>query len=320
MLNRLTDLYRRTGADVPYGNPLPSHGTEMEGWFWRVTDEDAGRALIALCSVNRQPAGDWSTAAVGVHPGLVVRSGALGNAQALQSPFSVSAGDDSGNFTVSTDRVRFELGDLRLNMEITDRFAWPKAFGGGGVFSAIPFLNQYWHPYCLGGRASGTVEYGSESWSFDGAKVYAERNWGKGFPLRWWWGQAHDFGGDDVCVAFSGGLLSLGPIARDVNGIVVRVGKKVIRMTPPVLVRSEVGDNQWLIRGKSRRYEIELVGDGRHLPPHVLPVPLPAQRRNIDTDFEHLGGRLHCTVRESGRLLFEGTSELAALEVGTRPK
>jgi len=320
MLNRLTDLYRRTGADVPYGNPLPSHGTEMEGWFWRVTDEAAGRALIALCSVNRQPTGDWSTAAVGVHPGLVVRSGALGNAQALQSPFSVSAGDDSGNFTVSTDRVRFELGDLRLNMEITNRIAWPKAFGGGGVFSAIPFLNQYWHPYCLGGRASGTVEYGSESWSFDGAKVYAERNWGKGFPLRWWWGQAHDFGGDDVCVAFSGGLLSLGPIARDVNGIVVRVGKKVIRMTPPVLVRSEVGDNQWLIRGKSRRYEIELVGDGRHLPPHVLPVPLPAQRRNIDTDFEHLGGRLHCTVRESGRLLFEGTSELAALEVGTRPK
>jgi tocopherol cyclase len=320
MLNSLINAYRRTGADVPYGNPLPSHDTEMEGWFWRVTDEAAGRALIALCSVNRQPAGDWSTAAVGVHPGLVVRSGALDNALAIRSPFSVSAGDDSGNFTVSTDRVRFELGDLRLNMEITDRFAWPKAFGGGGVFSAIPFLNQYWHPYCLGGRASGTVEYGAESWSFDGAKVYAERNWGKGFPLRWWWGQAHDFGADDVCVAFSGGLLSLGPIARDVNGIVVRVGKKVIRMTPPVLVRSEVGDNQWVIRGKSRRYEIELEGDGRHLPPHVLPVPLPAQRRNIDTDFEHLGGRLHCTVRESGRVLFKGTSELAALEVGTRPK
>jgi hypothetical protein len=49
-------------------------------------------------------------------------------------------------------------------------------------------------------------------------------------------------------------------------------------------------------------------------------VPLPAERRNIDTDFEHLGGRLRLTARERGRLLFDGTSELAALEVGTRPK
>jgi tocopherol cyclase len=101
--------------------------------------------------------------------------------------------------------------------------------------------------------------------------------------------------------------------------VVVRVGTKVIRMTPPLLVRSRVGDNQWSIRGRSPRYEIELEGDGRHLPPHVLPVPLPGERRNIDTDFEHLGGRLHCIVRESGRVLFEGTSELAALEVGSRP-
>ncbi len=320
MRSRLIDAYRRTGADVPFGDPLPSHGTEMEGWFWRVSDERSGRALIALCSVNRQPGGDWSTVAVGVHPGTFVRSGALGGARALQSPFSVTAGDESGSFTVGTDRVRFELGDLRLNMEIRDPVRWPKAFGGGGVFSAVPFLNQYWHPHCLGGKASGTVEYGDESWTFDGAKLYAERNWGAGFPLRWWWGQAHDFGDDDVCVAFSGGLLSLGPIARDVNGVVVRVGEKVIRMTPPVLVRSVLGDNQWVIRGRSLRYQIELEGDGRHLPPHVLPVPLPAQRRNIDTDFEHLGGRLRCTVREFGRLLFEGTSELAGLEVGTRPK
>ncbi len=91
-------------------------------------------------------------------------------------------------------------------------------------------------------------------------------------------------------------------------------------MTPPTLVRSEIGENRWRLWGKSRRYEIELDGDGTHLPPHVLPVPLPAERRNIDTDFEHLGGRLHLRVRESGRVIFDGTSELAGLEVGTRPK
>ncbi|HPZ94927.1 MAG TPA: tocopherol cyclase family protein [Mycobacterium sp.] len=319
MIDRVIEMYRRTGADVPFGNPLPSHGTEMEGWFWRVSDQATGRALIALCSVNRHRDGDWSTAAVAVHPGQVVRSGALAGARAARSPFGVTAGDDSGSFAVGTDRVTFALGDLRLDMTLRDPVTWPKAFGGGGVFSAIPFLNQYWHPYYLGGKASGTVDFGGERWTFDNAKLYAERNWGAGFPLRWWWGQAHDFGDDDVCVAFSGGLLSLGPIGRDVNGVVVRIGETVIRMTPPVLVRSTVGDSNWLIHGRSPRYEIEVEGDGSHLPPHVLPVPLPGDRRNVDTDFEHLGGRLRCTVRKGGRLLVDGISELAGLEVGTRP-
>jgi tocopherol cyclase len=313
------DLYRRTGADLPFGNPLPSHHTEMEGWFWRVSDEATGRALIALCSVNRHPDGDWSTTAVGVHPGLTVRSAALSNARAQDRPFRVTAGDEAGNFSVGADRVHFELGDLVLDMEFGDRVLWPKALGGGGIFSSVPFLNQYWHPYYLGGRASGTVSWDGGSWTFENAKLYAERNWGKGFPLRWWWGQAHDFGDADVSLAFSGGLLSLGPIARDVNGLVVRVGTKVIRMTPPLLVRSQIGADRWRLRGRSLRYEIVLDGDGSHLPPHVLPVPLPADRRNIDTDFEHLGGRLLCTVKESGRVLFDGTSELAGLEVGTRP-
>jgi len=320
MASNLIHMFRRSGADVPFGNPLPSHETEMEGWFWRVSDEASGRALIALCSVNRHPDGDWSTTAVGVHPGTVVRAAALSGARARHSPFSVTAGHAAGSFAVGADGVRFELDDLKLEMEFRDRVLWPKAFGGGGVFSAIPFLNQYWHPYYLGGRASGTVSWAGGSWTFDNAKLYAERNWGKGFPLRWWWGQAHDFGDADVSVAFSGGLLSLGPIARDVNGLVVRLGTQVIRMTPPLLVRSEIGDNLWRLHGKSRRYEIELDGDGTHLPPHVLPVPLPAERRNIDTDFEHLGGRLRCRVREHGKLVFDGTSELAGLEIGSRPK
>lgn len=313
------NLFRRTGADLPFGDPLPSHGTEMEGWFWRVSDAASGRALIALCSVNRHPEGDWSTTAVAVHPGQVVRSAALGRARAEHTPLTVRAGDDSGSFTVGADGVRFTLDDLTLRMQFTDRVLWPKAFGGGGVFSAIPFLNQYWHPYRLGGRATGSVEFEGQRWEFTDATLYAERNWGAGFPQRWWWGQAHDFDGADVSVAFSGGLLELGPLNREVTGVVVRLGRKVIRLTPPMPVRSVIGENYWSIRGRSPRYQIELEGDGTGVAPHVLPVPLPAERRNVDTDFEHLGGRLRLTVKESGRVIFSGTSGLAGLEIGSRP-
>jgi hypothetical protein len=73
------------------------------------------------------------------------------------------------------------------------------------------------------------------------------------------------------------------------------------------------------VRARALRYQVELDGDGAGLNPHVLPVPLPAERRNVDTDFEHLAGRLDCVVRKFGRVVFEGTCELAGLEVGSRP-
>ena len=47
-----------------------------------------------------------------------------------------------------------------------------------------------------------TIQFGTDRWHLDQAKLYTERNWGAGFPERWWWGQAHDFGDDDVSNVF----------------------------------------------------------------------------------------------------------------------
>ncbi len=292
----------------------------MEGWFWRVTDPASGRVVVALCGVNRHEAGDWATVAVALHPGGLVRAAALDRAHGDRARFEVTAGTSpASRLEASEDHLRVDLGDVHVDLRFTESFQWPKAFGGGGVFSAVPFLNQYWQPYRLGGAATGVVIRNGDRWSFDGAKTYCEKNWGAGFPDRWWWGQAHDFGGADVSVAFSGGVLSLGPVSRSVGGAVVRLDDRVIRVTPPASVRSEATAGRWVVRARSRRYQIDLDGDGTGMDPHVLPVPLPAERRNVDTDFEHLAGRLHCVVRERGRVLFEGTSELAGLEVGSLP-
>lgn len=312
-------MYRRTGADVPFGDPLPSHGTEMEGWFWRLSDPRDGRVVVALCSANRHPDGDWATAAIALHPGQLVRSAAIDGVSADRARFSVKAHAGSDLVEADRDRLRMVLGDSEVNLTFTREYQWPKAFGGGGVFSSVPFLNQYWHPYRMGGKASGTATCGDQSWTFTDATLYCERNWGSGFPLRWWWGQAHDFNGDDVCVAFSGGLLELGPLQREVTGVVVRLGDRVLRITPPAVVSGTCDRQRWQIDARTARYRIELDGRGVGTGPHVLPVPLPAERRNIDSDYEYLAGTLRCTVREWGRTIFDGTSELAGLEIGSRP-
>lgn len=312
-------MYRRTGADLPFGDPLPSHGTEMEGWFWRLSDAATGRVVVALCSANRHSGGDWSTAAIALHPGGLVHSAAIDGVRAERTRFSVQA-DSGGNLIdASTERLKMVLGDTTVDLEFHDIYQWPKALGGGGVFSSVPFLNQYWHPYRLGGKASGAVTYGGQKWVLTDAKLYCERNWGAGFPLRWWWGQAHDFGTADVSVAFSGGLLELGPLKREVAGVVVRLDDRVLRITPPAIVSSRCDEQRWLIDARTARYHVKLDGQGSPDGPHVLPVPIPAERRNVDTDYEYLAGKLRCRVREWGRVIFDGTSTLAGLEVGSRP-
>ncbi len=315
VLGRLDEIYRRSGANLPFADPRPSHGAEMEGYFWRLTDLAHRRVVVVLCGVNRHPDGDWATVAIAAHPGGFVSSAVLPAAHAASDRFSVTAG--SGAFTATANEVHVDLGNGSVDFSISEPVAWPLALGGGGIFSAVPFLGQYWHPHILGGVARGTAQVADEPWRFDDADVYAEKNWGAGFPQRWWWGQAQGFDRPDVCVAFSGGVLTAGPMSATVGGVVVRVGTRVVRLTPPfAIVRSETDGHRWEVRGRDLRHRVHIIGSANG-EPHVLPVPLPAQRRNADTDLEHLAG--HLTLEVSGDVNYRGTTELAALEIGHRP-
>jgi len=312
----LDRFYRRTGATLPFGDPLPSHGAEMEGYFWRVTDVATGRVLVVLCGVNRHPEGDWATVALAAHPGGFVRSAVLAGASSSTSEFLVTAAN--GAFAATASDVHLDLGaDARVDLSLSNPVPWSRALGGGGVFSAVPFLGQYWHPHLLGGLARGRARIDDASWAFDDAELYAEKNWGAGFPERWWWGQAQGFDRADVCVAFSGGVLTAGPLSATVGGVVVRLGEQLIRLTPPLaIVRSQADGTRWEVRARGMGHRVHIVGTARH-DSHVLPVPLPAQRRNVDTDFEQLAG--HLTLEVSGRTSYCGETDLAGLEVGYRP-
>jgi tocopherol cyclase len=317
LLDRLDLVYRRSGATLPGRDPRPSHGARMEGYFWRATDVASRRVLVVLCGVNRHPDGDWATVAIAAEPGGFVRSAVVANANAAPDRYVVTAGD--GAFEATATRLHVDLGpDARVDLDLHRPVGWPRALGGGGILSVVPGLGQYWHPHLLGGGASGSARVGDETWHVDDAEVYAEKNWGAGFPDHWWWGQAHGFDRSDVCVAFSGGVLTAGPVAATVGGVVVRVGAHVVRLTPPgARVRSWTNGQAWEVRARGLGHHVHVQGEATG-PAHVLPVPLPAARRNVDSDWEHLAARM--SVEVSGRLDYRGESDLAGLEVGHVPR
>jgi hypothetical protein len=289
--------YRRTGADLPFGDQRRAHGTRFEGYYWRLTDAAAGRVAIVLCGVCRDAAGAWAIVAFASSDGLV-RSRV--EPVAVQSPH-LRAGP---SLSASTDSLRVDLGPgAQLELRIEEKVEWPRrAFGGTGPAQIVPGLPQYWHPWLLGGVVRGGA--------WDGALVYAEKNWGPRFTEHWWWGQASAFPGADACVAFAGGRV----LGGAPTGVVVRVEQEVLRLSPPfAALRTSVGEAGWRVRARSPRWEVELEGEGVGAPA-VLPVPVPGERRVEPRSQQYLTGRLAARVLRGSRVWWSGESSLAGLE------
>jgi tocopherol cyclase len=311
----MLDAYRRTGADPPFGDPRGYHGVGMEGHFWRITQPATGTVVVAIVAISRDAGGAlWAMASLACHPGGVVRSATLPQAWAAPRGLALRAGD-----SVAADErsLRVALGsDAVLDVAFSDPLPWPRrAFGALGPAHAIPGLSQYWHPWLLRARVSGSARIGGDEIDLDGAVAYAEKNWGAGgMPPRWWWGQAHGFDRPDACVAFAGGRAGVGPLRVLASALVVALGnevKSVVR--PPRLLRVAVDERGWRFSGGG----IEVEGHADGVAPHLLPVPVPHERRRLD-DWapQHLTGTLRLALRKRGRTLYEGTSHLAGLELG----
>jgi hypothetical protein len=316
--------YRRTGADLPFADPRGYHGIAMEGYFWRLTHVPSGAVLVALAGVNRDRAGaTWGTVGLAAHPGGFSRSIAAAQASAARRGIGVWAGEgDATMLRADATSLHVDLGaDARLDVRFTDTASWPRgAFGGIGPAQSIPGLSQYWHPHVLGGHVTGTAHIAGCEIDLDGATVYAEKNWGRGgFPPAWWWGQAQGFDRDDVCVAFAGGRAGVGRAQVLATSLVARVGGEVVRAVRPLHpMRVEVGPRGWRLHARTARHTIELEGKANGTPPHALPVPIAAERRNLEgAAAQYLASDVRLVVRRGRRVLFSGTSALAGLERGT---
>jgi tocopherol cyclase len=329
--------YRRTGADPPFGDPRGYHGVGMEGHFWRITQPRTGTVVVAIVAISRDDTGrPWAMVSLAAHPGGAVRSatlpvawaaprglalragdGAVGEERTVGSAPSVRGGARRARVAADERSLRIGLGeDARLEVAFSERQPWPRrAFGALGPAQVIPGLSQYWHPWLLSARASGVARVGEDELDLDGAVAYAEKNWGAGgMPPSWWWGQAHGFDRAEVTVAFAGGRAGIGPLRATATALVACLGDDLHTVVRPLRpLRVEVDDRGWRLAGAG--VEVQAHADG--VAPHLLPVPVPRERRRLD-DWapQHLTGTLHLRVRRRGRTLYEGTSRLAGLERG----
>lgn len=292
------------GADLPWQDPGRDHGTAMEGYYWRIVDPARARVVVALCAVCRAPGGRWALTGMAAAPEGMVRSTVTPTGAARSGAFGARA---AGALAGTLEAVRCTpAADLALDVRLRAPRRGGRALGPAHL---LPGLPQYWTPLVLGAEVEGGARIGGEEVDLAGAHAYVERNWGPGFPDRWWWGQADDFGGDDVCVAFAGGQLAGRAHA---SAIVVRVGARIARF--PL-----AAGRDWRLRARWGSQTVSIEGDAAGAQPVLLPIPVPGQRRVEHGARQWLTGRLRVVLRRRGRLVYRGESPLAGLERGAGP-
>jgi hypothetical protein len=301
--------YRALGADPPWADPRRAHGVVMEGYYWRLWDPVTGRCIVALCGVCRDRAGaPWAVVALAAHPGGLVAWTNAGRAWADPEALGAAAWDgEEPVLRGSERRIAAALGECRLEAALEERAALRRR--GIGVAHAVPGLPQYWQPVVLSARVRGEAVLGGETVSLDGWEAYVEKNWGRDFPGVWWWGQAGF--GDGAMAAFAGGRIA----GVGATALVVRAGGETLRFVAPgALVRAYAGGGAWSVSARSPRWSVTIEGAGGE--PHILPVPVAAERRSVMRSEHHLAGAMRVVVRRGRRVVVRASSDLAGLELG----
>jgi tocopherol cyclase len=202
-----------------------------------------------------------------------------------------------------------------------------------GWLAALPVFEPHWQVCMARGLATGWFEWGGERYDFKDAPAYAEKNWGGGFPSRWWWVQCDAWAGDaDAALTAVGARRrlptppGLPPQWEDVGMVGLHVAGRFFELVP------WAGDVGWDVdpwgrwrcaaENETHAVEVEAVcrADG-------TPLRAPTADRGLAVLCrDSFAGRLTVRLYEKGtgagaprRLVTTLESDRAAVEVGGGP-
>lgn len=199
-----------------------------------------------------------------------------------------------------------------------------------GWLAAFPVFEPHWQICMAGGLSTGWIEWDGERYEFENAPSYSEKNWGGGFPRKWFWVQCNVFEGADgeVSLTAAGGLRQI-PGLTEVfeNAALVGVHYDGIfyEFVPwNGVVSWEINQwGYWYISAENESHMVELVATTKD-PGTTLRAPTteaglaPACKDNCS-------GALKLQIWKrtyngsKGKMILDVTSNMAAVEVGGGP-
>lgn len=199
-----------------------------------------------------------------------------------------------------------------------------------GWLAVFPVFEPHWQICMAGGLSTGWIEWGDKRYEFKNAPSYSEKNWGAGFPRKWFWVQCNIFEGADGEVALTAGgglrqLPGLGDTFESVALIGVHYGGVFYEFVPwNGVVNWEVDPwGHWCFSAENETHTVEVEVTTKD---PGTPLRAPTSEAGFtpackDTCFGDL--RLRLWERRydgtEGKVILDVTSNMAAAEVGGGP-
>ena len=116
-----------------------------------------------------------------------------------------------------------------------------------GWLASYAVFEPHWQVTMADARATGSVTWKNETYSFENVPFYAEKNWGGAFPIKWYWCQCNSFDGfidkeNSLSVTAGGGTRKIPLGQTESLGMVSVHHKGVFYEATPWL-----GDMEWHI-------------------------------------------------------------------------
>lgn len=199
-----------------------------------------------------------------------------------------------------------------------------------GWLAAFPVFEPHWQICMSHGLSTGWIEWDGERFEFQNAPSYSEKNWGNGFPRKWFWMQCNVFEGanEDIALTAGGGLRQLPGLSETFENAAL-VGIHHAGVFYEFVPWSGVIDweiaqwGHWRISAENGTHKVELEATTKD-PGTTLRAPtVEAGITPVCKDTCYADLRLQLWERKSdgrkGNVILDVTSNMAAVEVGGGP-
>jgi tocopherol cyclase len=155
----------------------------------------------------------------------------------------------------------------------------------GGWLASFAVFEPHWQVTMADARATGRVTWKNRTYDFVDAPFYAEKNWGKALPAKWYWTQCNSFDGyNQPSVTAGGGIRQIPFGQKEALGMVcVHYNGAFYEAVPwtGTMEWKVATWGSWLMTGKStvgdRPFEVEVTYtcDPDDIPGMVFRAPTP---------------------------------------------